>query len=322
MTRIRLNREVAEPAFVAAYLHYLQQCGFFFANCQNHVNQASISSKFLSEQVEIPLAPLNEQRRIVEKLDELMGRLAAARAKLERVPRLLAHFRRAVLAAACSGALTRDWREENGDVEWNETTLGQLCSLLTSGSRGWAQYYSEQGAIFIRAQDINTELLDLNDVAHVSAPKGAEGARTKVALNDILITITGANVAKSALVTVGLEEAYVSQHVALVRLKQPELAAFVYLCVISPQNGKAHLLEEAYGAGKPGFESGQYPPNTDSTSAASRTTRNRAARERIIRAGRFARSALRQGQSVFRPDARRAFSQSLSRRVGASRPGR
>ena len=206
-------------------------------------------------EIEVPLAPLPEQRRIVAKLDELMNRLDAVRAKLERVPGLLAHFRRAVLSAACSGALTRDWREENdaGEDDWTETTLGELSQLVTSGSRGWAQYYSESGAIFIRAQDINKDWLNLENVAHVNPPKGSEGARTKVKADDLLITVTGANVAKSAIVDIDLDEAYVSQHVGLVRLKQPEIARYVFICLISPSFGREHLLDAAYGAGKPGL---------------------------------------------------------------------
>lgn len=65
------------------------------------------------EQITIPIAPLNEQKRIVEKLEKLLGKVEAVQARLDKIPAILKRFRQAVLAAACSGKLTADWREKN-----------------------------------------------------------------------------------------------------------------------------------------------------------------------------------------------------------------
>lgn len=56
------------------------------------------------------LAPLAEQKRIADKLEMLLGRVDACRARLDRVPALLKRFRQSVLAAATSGKLTEEWR--------------------------------------------------------------------------------------------------------------------------------------------------------------------------------------------------------------------
>ncbi len=74
----------------------------------------------------IPLPPLAEQRRIVGKLELLLGKVSSSQQRLSRVPVLLKRFRQSVLAAACSGKLTADWREENDDEPWYETTLGAV----------------------------------------------------------------------------------------------------------------------------------------------------------------------------------------------------
>lgn len=58
------------------------------------------------------LPPAPEQRRIVAKLDALLAGVARARKELDRVPILIAHHKQALLAAAFSGNLTREWREE------------------------------------------------------------------------------------------------------------------------------------------------------------------------------------------------------------------
>ncbi|MGI8486193.1 MAG: restriction endonuclease subunit S, partial [Thermomicrobiales bacterium] len=136
---------------------------------------------------------------------------------------------------------------------WAWTQIGLIASLVTSGSRGWSGFYSDMGADFVRAQDINRDNLDISTTAKVALPEKAERNRTRLHYLDILITITGANVTKSALVTSNPSEAYVSQHVGLVRLSVPEFAQFVYLWIVSPFQGRRLLEKEAYGAGKPGL---------------------------------------------------------------------
>lgn len=224
-------------------------------------------------QIEIPVPPLPEQRRIVAKLEKLLDKVDSCQKRLAKIPILLKMFRESVLVAACSGQLTAGWRGENRNAssyiidnavgslsdgsdcpnEWCITNLGALVKLVTSGSRGWAKYYAKSGAIFVRAQNINSDVLDLDEPVYVQLPERSEGVRTKVQLYDILITITGANVTRSALVQRRIEEAYVNQHVALVRLNDVRFSKFVFLSIISPMHGRQQLRSSAYGQGKPGL---------------------------------------------------------------------
>lgn len=73
--------------------------------------QGGINSEFVHA-VSIPLPPLNEQKRIVEKLDAILPKVKSTKVRLAKIPALLKKFRQSVLAAACSGKLTEDWREE------------------------------------------------------------------------------------------------------------------------------------------------------------------------------------------------------------------
>jgi len=136
---------------------------------------------------------------------------------------------------------------------WCCATVDQLSHFVTSGSRGWAKYYADSGAIFIRAQDINTDRLVLNGIAHVNAPQSAEGVRTRSQRDDLLVTITGANVTKTALVDCDLDEAYVSQHVALVRPVDRLVTPYMHIWITCPTRGRRELERLAYGAGKPGL---------------------------------------------------------------------
>ena len=136
---------------------------------------------------------------------------------------------------------------------WVWASLDQLAEFITSGSRGWADYYAGQGATFIRSQNINKDRLDLSDIAFVNPPPSSEGARTLVKTDDLLLTITGANVGKAARVDIELQKAYVSQHVALIRLVDASLGNYLHLFLTAGAGGRGQLDKEAYGAGKPGL---------------------------------------------------------------------
>lgn len=283
---VRLKSGVS-PGFVNAVLRLKWSFGEFNKYQNETVNIRNLNVPDFVAGTEIPLAPLPEQKRIVEAIERLTARVDAARDRLANVPAILKRFRQAVLAAACSGRLTEDWREANGqeggaadllrrtesvrskagriprvagvpdDLDapagWSPAYFGNLLTLLTSGSRGWAEFYSDTGPLFIRSQDINTDELVLTDMAHVDPPQSADRARTRAKRYDVLLTITGANVTKCAHISADLPEAYVSQHVALCRLAVPELSPFVHLWLTSPQHGRKVLLDNAYGAGKPGL---------------------------------------------------------------------
>ena len=74
-----------------------------------------------------PLPPLNEQRRIVAKIEELTAHSKRARAALDEVPTLIEQFKQSVLAAAFRGDLTAEWREKNPDVEPAEKLLERIA---------------------------------------------------------------------------------------------------------------------------------------------------------------------------------------------------
>jgi len=136
---------------------------------------------------------------------------------------------------------------------WCWANVDQLCFPVTSGSRGWKSYYSNTGPGFIRSQDINTDSLIWDRVAHVKPPKAAEGERTKVGLHDVLLTITGANVGRSAIIKSLPMVAYVSQHVALLRPSIIGISKWIHSWIVSSTGGRRLLNDAAYGAGKPGL---------------------------------------------------------------------
>ena len=98
--------------------------------------------------------------------------------------------------------------------------ISDITSFVTSGSRGWASYYADSGALFLRMTNLpkNGIKLLLDDNKYVQLPeKSNEGKRTAVQDGDILISIT-AELGKIGFVEqLPDSEAYVNQHVCLVR---------------------------------------------------------------------------------------------------------
>jgi len=76
--------------------------------------------------LKVPLAPLNEQRRIVAKLEKLLAKVDKCKERLEKIPVLLKRFRQSVLIAACSGALTSDWRKKHTNVESAKELINKI----------------------------------------------------------------------------------------------------------------------------------------------------------------------------------------------------
>ncbi|EGQ8224344.1 hypothetical protein GUM54_14390 [Vibrio cholerae] len=79
--------------------------------------QPKLTKKNL-ESIPFPLAPLAEQTRIVEKLDEVLAQVDTIKARLDGIPAILKRFRQSVLAAAVSGKLTEEWRGSRDYIQY------------------------------------------------------------------------------------------------------------------------------------------------------------------------------------------------------------
>jgi type I restriction enzyme S subunit len=248
-----------------------------------------LSSRSIAE-IPIPLAPYPEQKRIVAKIEELLKQVNASRDRLTNVTAILKRFRQAVLAAACSGRLTEDWREKNpvgdsakallskiladrkaktrntkepcepdtsllGDVpeEWIVVSTDALTSHITSGSRDWKRYYRDDGAgTFVMAQNVRPLRFDTSYRQGVQPPPDdRDRERSEIKKGDLLITIVGANTGDLCRVTESVEQHYVCQSVALMRPVFEETSQFLEIYLSSAEHGLAQYQNWIYGEGRP-----------------------------------------------------------------------
>ena len=230
-------------------LHWMNLNQYATATAQPGLSVAVIN------QVPIALPAFKEQQRIVDRIESLFAKLDEAKQKAQDALDSFEPRKAAILHKAFAGELTARWRKEHGvGIEsWKEKTSTQLFEYVTSGSRGWAKYYSQDGDPFIRMGNLDhgTIELDLTDIQYVSLPSKAEGQRTKLQKNDILISIT-ADIGMIGLVRQVEKDSYINQHIALARPAGDNNAEFIAWYLVSDV-GLQQLQNKQRGATKIGL---------------------------------------------------------------------
>ena len=230
MKILSANKELVLPKFI----YYRMQTIKF----EHSTHKRYWIQQYSKIKVKIP--SLKEQKRIVNKIEELFSELDSAVETLKKTKEQLAVYRQSVLKDAFAQFSHKE-------------KIKDLSEFVTSGSRGWAQYYSDDGARFIRITDLTRDRIVLknDDIQYVALPDNVEGKRSRLKPNDILVSIT-ADLGSIALIPKDIQEAYINQHIALVRLSNPEVAKFTALYLKSDW-GQKDLLKNKRGGGKMGL---------------------------------------------------------------------
>jgi type I restriction enzyme, S subunit len=139
-------------------------------------------------------------------------------------------------------------------VGWSWTRIGEICSKTGSGStpRGGKEVYKPSGVPFLRSQNVYDDGLRLIDVAYIDAATHERMSGTHVAPGDLLLNITGGSMGRCCLVPGDLDEANISQHVAIIRVALSGIERFLHRLVLSPYF-QAFVFNEQTGAGRGGL---------------------------------------------------------------------
>ena len=194
-------------------------------------------SKF--ERLPISLAPLREQVRLVNRIEELFSFLDAGTESLRKVQVQLKRYRQAVLKYAFDGKLTEDWRRAHKDqIESAQKALeraslqfskkqntqtkpenGSEISVLPdgwvharlenfiyiAGRIGWrglkADEYTEDGPLFLSVYNLNKgNIVDISETYHISEERYSESPEIQLRNDDILLAKDGAGIGKIGIV--------------------------------------------------------------------------------------------------------------------------
>lgn len=213
------------------FLCYVLPAYLGLVNDHTHsITVKHLSSKTIAE-IPFPLPPLAEQRRIVAKLDSLFERTRRAREELSQIPRLIEHYKKAILEAAFRGDLTKDWREQRGLPDPKNVGLSDVAESFSYGSSAKS---SPTGRIpVLRMGNIQDMALDWSDLVYTSDEQEIE--KYALASGDVLFNRTNSPelVGKTAIYR-GEQPAIYAGYLIRVRCGSRLLPQYLNYCLNSP----------------------------------------------------------------------------------------
>ncbi len=179
-------------------------------------------------EMEIPLPPAAEQKRIADKLDTVLTRVDAVNTRLARVAPLLKCFRQSVLAAATSGRLTEDWR--GGAMDWTSVPAAEICEKVQSGGTPKAGF-AEAGVPFLKVYNIVDQRVafDYKPQFVSQAIHESELRKSQVFPNDVLMNIVGPPLGKVAVVPADHAAWNINQAITLFRPSPKITSQWIYI---------------------------------------------------------------------------------------------
>ena len=139
-------------------------------------------------------------------------------------------------------------------LNWPVCQLSENIQFLTSGPRGWAKYFRDDGEYFITIKNVKNCHITIDDIQHIIPPDNAEARRTKVQEGDLLISIT-ADLGRTGVITKEIAEygGYINQHLTCVRLNQEALRPLYVAYYMESESGKEQFRTKNQNGVKAGL---------------------------------------------------------------------
>jgi type I restriction enzyme S subunit len=238
--------KLIEPRFLFRFLMSKDGQDRILENFQGSA-QGGINLSF-APNTEIPLAPLNEQRRVVAKLEKLLHRVDTCKERLEKIPTILKRFRQSVLAAACSGRLTEDWSEINSSSNWTDIGLIDIAKELKTGPFGSTLHKSDyvRGKVPVvnPMNIVGRKIVPSSDMT-INEETRKRLAKYILREGDIVIARRG-EMGRCAVVTSKESGWLCGTGSAILRLKETASSEYLQLVISSPEI-RSHLSDASVG---------------------------------------------------------------------------
>ena len=232
-----IPKNCIEPEYLYYVVKYMHLEKYFSGATIPHIYFRDYKTE------EFNLHDKTEQREIVSTLKRIEAIISNRQEQLTRLDELIkARF-----------------VEMFGDPKLNPcrfpcNSLSTYITFLTSGSRGWSQYFTDSGEYFITIKNVKNCKITLQDVQYVTPPDNAEAKRTKVQKNDLLISIT-ADLGRTGVVTeeIANHGAYINQHLTCIRLKDEQVNPLYVAYYMESDAGKEQFTAKNQSAVKAGL---------------------------------------------------------------------
>ena len=200
-------------------------------------------------ETELPLAPLNEQKRIADKLDAVLARVDACRDRLDRIPAILKRFRQSVLAAATSGKLTEDWHEEANAVGWQQTDVQSVAHVGTGSTplRSNSTFFAPTGTPWVTSAATSQTLV--TDAGEFVTQAAITAHRLKTyPIGTLLVAMYGEGKTRGQVTELGIPATINQACAAIVVNEEKALKSYIKLAL---QANYFEMRELAEGGNQP-----------------------------------------------------------------------
>jgi len=249
VTILRPNQTAIDPRFLFFWIQSSEVQENIASLATGATNQIELGRAVIASMC-ISFAPLNEQKRITDKLDSLLARVDACRDRLNCVPKLLKYFRQSILIDAISGQLTLDWRNgEDITDSWLYERAEDICDKVQSGGTPKEGFINELGIPFLKIYNIVDQKIDfeyrpqfVSELVHKKTL-----ARSCVKPGDVLMNIVGPPLGKVAIVPNLFPEWNINQAITFFRPNERIITGWLYYFLCSG-NSIAKIIHETRGS--------------------------------------------------------------------------
>lgn len=196
----------------------------------------------------VPIAPIDEQHRIVSRIESLFAKLDEAKEKAQAVVDGFELRKSAILHKAFTGELTERWRSKRGADKWRTSTFGKY----TNSQYGYTESATQEpvGPKFLRITDIQDGVVNWDKVPYCAISKD-DFEKYSMKQGDIVIARTGATTGKSYLIADDVKAVFASYLIRLTMKQAGLMTRYLYYFMQSPSYWQ-QITEFSAGIAQPG----------------------------------------------------------------------
>lgn len=175
------------------------------------------------------LPPLEEQGRIVEKIEELFSDIDNGIKDLKTAQAQIKQYRQSVLKYAFEGKLYKT-------SEWKEVKLNSISMKIGSGAtpKGGKHSYYKAGIPIIRSMNVLMNHFSSIGLAYLNDEQAEQLKNVITEKDDVLLNITGASIGRTCVLPDYYVNARVNQHVAIIRTTNKIVSKFLSFYLSTP----------------------------------------------------------------------------------------
>ena len=218
LAKVSINWDITQGKYLKYFFIFTRNNGYWEKIARGTTMKILNISHLANTKV--PLPPLTEQNRIVEKIEELFSGLDKATEELEKVRGQLKVYRQSVLKSAFEGRLTKEYKSPD------YLKLGDLTYLITKGSSPRWQKINYVGededgkVLFITSENVRSNFLDISKPKYVDKKFNFKQKRSILEKGDVLLNIVGASIGRAAIFDIDNNTSNINQAVSLIRCNQ------------------------------------------------------------------------------------------------------